>query len=211
MTRAALDWLFDRNHPRRRWIAGGAVLLGLGAMNQPSRSPMGARPAGFAPVPARGFGAGPVDQTAGWMNNGGETPMSGNAAPYQPAENEPTTATGYAAPAAGGFAPANDSSALLPSNGDSVPESVNTNFSDYMRDQQRVVSENDGQTYITGANADPNQMTDTRDSVSGFSAAAPGSEAAGYAEVAPSGATTVDTSTATPVDTSSASSTTTGE
>src|ERR1043166_3514920 len=81
----------------------------------------------------------------------------------------------------------------LPSSGDSVPESVNTNFSDYMRDQQRVASDNDGQTYVVNSNADPNQMTDTRDGVSGFTQAAPGSDAAGYGEVAPSGATTVDT------------------
>ena len=73
-----------------------------------------------------------------------------------------------------------------------------------MRDQQRVVSENDGQTYVVNSNADPNQMTDTRDGVSGFTAATPGSEAAGTAEVAPSGATTPDTSTSTPVETSSA-------
>jgi len=47
--------------------------------------------------------------------------------------------------------------------------------------------------------------------VSGFSTASPGSDATGYAAVAPSGATTVDTSAATPVDTSSASSATAGE
>src|SRR5437764_12337406 len=140
MTRAALPWIFDRNHPRRRWIAGGIVLLGLGAMNQPSRGPMGARPAGFAPVQARGFGAGAVNQGAGWMNDGGGAPMAGDGPQYQPSDNGPAMATGGGAPATGGLVSstptaAGDSSAQLPSSGDSVPESVNTNFSDYMRDQ----------------------------------------------------------------------------
>src|SRR5205814_182172 len=118
-------------------------------------------------------------------------------------ENVPAAQTEISVPQTGGvvstLAGAADSGSTVPTSGDSVPESVNTNFSDYMRDQQRVVSENDGETYVVNSNANPNEMTDTRDSVSGFSAATPGSDAAGYATVAPSGATTADTSTATPV------------
>ena len=111
---------------------------------------------------------------------------------------------GYATSPAG----MGNSGAETPGSYDSVSDRVNNNFSDYIRGDQRVVSQNDGQTYIVDGNADPNGMVDTRDGVSSYSAATPGSDAAGYAEVAPSGATTPDVSTSTPVDTSS---TTTGE
>jgi hypothetical protein len=144
------------------------------------------------------------------------TAPAGYAPSYQNQGEEPAMGAGYAAPQTGGFVPAapaaaSDECPSVPTNGDSVPDSVNTNFSDYMRGQQRVVSENDGQTYVVDSNADPNQMTDTRDSVSSFSAATPGSEAAGYADVAPSGATTVDTSNSTLVDTSSSTTISSGE
>jgi hypothetical protein len=216
MTRAAINWILDSNNKRRRWIAAGVVLIGLGAMNQQPHGTMGVRPAGYTPVQARGFSGGVVNNSAGWVNNGAGPAMAGSPSQYQSADNEPGMAGGDSAPQTGGFVPstpaaASDNSTQVPTSGDSVPESVNTNFSDYMRDQQRVVSENDGQTYVVNSNADPNQMTDTRDSTSGFTQAAPGSEAAGYAEVVPSGATTVDTSTSTPVDTSGTSSTTSGE
>ena len=209
MTRAAITWILDPNNPRRRWIAAGIVVLGLAGMHQEPQGPAGVRMAGTAPRQAVGYGA-------GYVNGGTSAAPAGYAPSYQNQGEEPAMAGGYAAPQTGGFVPAapaaaSDNSPSVPTSGDSVPESVNTNFSDYMRDQQRVVSENDGQTYIVPSSADPNQMTDTRDSVSRFSAATPGSEAAGYAEVAPSGATTVDTSNSTPVDTSSSTTTSSGE
>ena len=193
MIRANLNWLTRLNNKQRAWLAAGIVGVGLAGMNNEQQGARVAPAGGNAPAVRGGYGSGfmaPADQGApqiGW-----------NAPP----------AGGDTVPQTGGYVPAPATASRtdneVPTSGDSVSDRVNTNFDDYIRGQQRVVSENDSQTYITDANADPNQMTDTRDSVSGFSAATPGSDAAGYATVAPSGATTVDTSTATPVETSSA-------
>jgi hypothetical protein len=204
MLRANLDRLHRLNNKQKAWLAAGIVVVGLAGMNNPPRGAQFSPAGGNAPAARGGTGfvapgggaTPPMDWNA--PATGGYAPQAGNYIPQ----------TGGYTPAPTGASP---SDAELPSNGDSVSDRVNTNFDDYIRGQQRVVSENDGQTYIVDGNADPNQMTDTRDGVSGFTAATPGSEAAGYADVAPSGATTPDTSTATPVDTGSASSATTTE
>jgi hypothetical protein len=196
MIRANMNWLTRLNNKQRAWLAAGIVVVGLAGMNNEQQGARVSPAGGNAPAASGGYGGGFVAPGVEDM------PSTGGVAP----------ATGGAyVPQTGGYVPApataSGSDNEVPTSGDSVSDRVNTNFDDYIRGQQRVVSENDGQTYITGANADPNQMTDTRDSVSGFSAATPGSDAAGTATVAPSGATTVDTSTATPVETSSAATT----
>lgn len=177
------------------WIAAGIVAVGIAGLNQDSPSPMGGRPGWNAPM--QGYGGRP-----------GYGAVGGNAVAM--GWNAPQVGGGMAAPQMGGYAaPASGygGGAGVPTAGDSVSDRVNNNFSDYMRGQQQVVSGYDGQTYTVDANADTNQMWNTQDGVSSFSAATPGSTSAGYAEVAPSGATTVDTSTSTPVDTSSSTGT----
>jgi hypothetical protein len=201
MIRANMNWLTRLNNKQRAWLAAGIVGVGLVSMNNEQRgarvSPVGgnAPAAGVSDGRGDAVAAGQDTSPGGWNGpvGGDETgiPQNGGTVPQ----------SSGSVPAA---APTSDTGAEVPTSGDSVSDRVNTNFDDTIRGQQRVISENDGQTYITDANADPNQMTDTRDSVSGFSAATPGSDAAGTAAVAPSGATTVDTSTATPVETSSA-------
>jgi hypothetical protein len=203
MIRANMNWLTRLNNKQRAWLAAGIVVVGLAGMNN---EPSGARvsPAGGnAPAAGGGYGRGYAVAAGQPLASLRSCPQSSGNAPVGGDETGIPQSSGVAPAAAG----TSDTGAAVPTSGDSVSDRVNTNFDDYIRGQQRVVSENDGQTYITGANADPNQMTDTRDSVSGFSAATPGSDAAGYATVAPSGATTVDTSTATPVETSSAATT----
>ena len=199
MNRLDTNWTQRLSKKQWAWAIAGITILGIGGMNNTQHGaavPQGSwrtqGPVGGNSFEGNGFGGNNI--------GGGQAapPMEGNAPSAGWGSNIP-------APPAGGFTPAvQTQETTLPSSGDSVPESVNTNFSDYMRDQQRVASDNDGQTYVVNSNADPNQMTDTRDGVSGFTQAAPGSDAAGYGEVAPSGATTVDTSTATPVDTTPA-------
>jgi hypothetical protein len=202
MKRVTIHWLAD---PKRKvwvWFAAGVLVAGLAGANREQQAPQrpsagwNARAGWNAP---RGWSA-----PAGPANGGyGAAEPGGWSAP-QDGWQAPAVDSGMAAPQSGWSAPAaaGGEETALPS-GDSVSDRVNNNFSDYMRDQQRVVSENDGQTYIVESGADPNGIVDTRDGVSGFSAATPGSDAAGYGSVDTSGATTVDTSTATPVDTSS--------
>jgi hypothetical protein len=212
MTRANMHSLARPNRKVWGWVAAGFLIVGIAGMNHDEPRGMGgARTGGYAPMAGGQRSAG-----------GGGFGAAGDGVAPQTAWNAPNTGgmvvgVGGGSPQGGGFVPAAPAAATasdpptawvpgsseVPTSGDSVSDRVNTNFSDYMRDQQRVVSENDGQTYVVDSNAEPNQMVDTRDSVSGFSAATPGSAAAGVAEVASSGATTVDTSTSTPVETSS--------
>jgi hypothetical protein len=207
MNRVNIDWLTRLNNKQKAWLAAGIiVVVGLAGQNNEPRGTRFAPAGGYAAAARGGYGS-------GYAPAGGYAPQTGSGYPrsgWTPQTGDDAPQAGGYLPQTGGYAPAapgTGSDTTVPTNGDSVSDQVNNNFSDYMRGQQRVVSENDGQTYITDANADPNQMTDTRDSVSSFSAATPGSEAAGTATVEPSGATTVDTSTSTPVDTSSAATT----
>jgi hypothetical protein len=188
------------------WVAAGIVAVGIAGLNKEQQVPMGSRPGWNAAVPGYGARPGWNGPAQGYGGRPGFAP-SGDGQGAELGWNCPAMGGGMAAPQMGAYTPtaagAGYGGAEVPTSGDSVSDRINNNFSDYMRGQQRVVSEYDGQTYTVDGNADPNQMWNTQDGVSNFSAATPGSTSAGYAEVAPSGATTVDTSTATPVDTSS--------
>src|SRR6266852_5086762 len=94
MTRAAINWIFDSNNKRRRWIAAGIVLVGLAGLNQEPHGTAGARPAGYAPVAAGENGAGFVNGRAG---------AAADAPRYQTQENEPAMAGGYTVPQNTGF------------------------------------------------------------------------------------------------------------